>query len=202
MSTMREVAALAGVSVATVSHVVNDTRKISPATRARVEQAIARLGFQPDPVGRMLSMRKSVDRHAAPQPAERTASSVVASQPGRDDEIATLASEPAPRPLTTSIEASDSNGSPARATRMLLRLVRAAQPISRIELARRLGLNRSTVTDAFKPLIAAGVLREAPLEQTAVQVAIWAGRPWVCHSIARTISLSVSTSACVVRKWG
>jgi predicted NBD/HSP70 family sugar kinase len=51
---------------------------------------------------------------------------------------------------------------PAKATRMLLRLVRAGQPISRIELARRLDINRSTVTDIFKPLISAGILREEP----------------------------------------
>jgi len=50
---------------------------------------------------------------------------------------------------------------------MLLRLVRAAQPISRAELARRLGVNRSTVTDAFKPLITAGVVCEEPLPQTS-----------------------------------
>ena len=49
---------------------------------------------------------------------------------------------------------------PAKAARMLLRLLRAAQPISRVELARRLGLNRSTVTDTFKPLIASGMVRE------------------------------------------
>src|SRR5947209_8716107 len=55
----------------------------------------------------------------------------------------------------------------ARSTRMLLKLVRAAQPISRSELARRLGLNRSTVTDAFKPLITAGLLREELLPQTS-----------------------------------
>lgn len=47
---------------------------------------------------------------------------------------------------------------------MLLRLVRAAQPVSRIELARRLGINRSTVTEIFNPLIKAGILREEPLE--------------------------------------
>src|SRR5688500_3776637 len=52
---------------------------------------------------------------------------------------------------------------PARATVMLLRLLRAAQPISRAELARRVGVNRSTVTDTFKPLIAAGVVREEPV---------------------------------------
>ena len=43
---------------------------------------------------------------------------------------------------------------------MLLRLLRAAQPVSRVELARRLGVNRSTVTDTFKPLIASGLVRE------------------------------------------
>lgn len=48
---------------------------------------------------------------------------------------------------------------------MLLRLVRAAQPISRVELARRLDVNRSTVTELVKPLIAAGLLREEPLAQ-------------------------------------
>jgi predicted NBD/HSP70 family sugar kinase len=53
---------------------------------------------------------------------------------------------------------------PAKTSRMLLRMVRAAQPISRIELARRLGINRSTVTDIFKPLISAGILREEPLK--------------------------------------
>jgi predicted NBD/HSP70 family sugar kinase len=61
---------------------------------------------------------------------------------------------------------------PAKSARMLLRLLRAAQPISRVELARRLGLNRSTVTDAFKPLIASGQIREEP-----VQTGRMLGRP-------------------------
>ncbi|HEX8352200.1 MAG TPA: ROK family transcriptional regulator, partial [Pyrinomonadaceae bacterium] len=56
---------------------------------------------------------------------------------------------------------------PARATVMLLRLLRAAQPISRAELARRAGVNRSTVTDTFKPLIAAGVVREEAVSPPA-----------------------------------
>src|SRR2546421_400863 len=55
---------------------------------------------------------------------------------------------------------------PTRAALMLLRLLRAAQPISRAELARRLGVNRSTVTDTFKPLIASGVVREEALQPT------------------------------------
>jgi predicted NBD/HSP70 family sugar kinase len=52
-----------------------------------------------------------------------------------------------------------------KATRMLLRLVYAAQPISRAELARRSGVNRGTVTETFKPLVAAGLVREGPPPQ-------------------------------------
>jgi predicted NBD/HSP70 family sugar kinase/biotin operon repressor len=66
-----------------------------------------------------------------------------------------------PSPLTNGV-ASDF-ATPAKATRMLLRLLRAAQPISRVELAKRLGLNRSTVTETFKPLIAQGVVLEKPV---------------------------------------
>ena len=53
-ATMVEVAALAGVSTATVSHVVNWTRVVEPATRARVEQAIAAVGYRPNQVARSL----------------------------------------------------------------------------------------------------------------------------------------------------
>ncbi len=49
---------------------------------------------------------------------------------------------------------------PARTARMLLRLIRARQPISRIELARRLDVNRSTITDIVKPLVSGGILCE------------------------------------------
>src|SRR5204862_7693463 len=66
--------------------------------------------------------------------------------------------EPAPP------RASIPSGDTARA---MLRLVRAAQPISRVDLARRLAVNRSTVTVMVTPLIASGVLREAAPEPTA-----------------------------------
>jgi predicted NBD/HSP70 family sugar kinase len=65
---------------------------------------------------------------------------------------------------------------PAKTYRMLLRMVRAAQPISRIELARRLGINRSTVTDIFKPLISARILREEPLKTPSGAIRLQ-GRP-------------------------
>lgn len=49
----------------------------------------------------------------------------------------------------------------------LLRLVRAAQPVSRADIARRLGLHRSSVTNAVKPLLAEGVLRETATHEAA-----------------------------------
>lgn len=68
------------------------------------------------------------------------------------------------------------NGISAKTTRMLLRALRAAQPISRIELARRLGINRSTVTDTFNPLIKSGIIREEPL-RTVSEKSRLQGRP-------------------------
>lgn len=48
MSTMKDVARKAGVSVATVSYVINGTKAISPATRDKVKQAIKELNYSPD----------------------------------------------------------------------------------------------------------------------------------------------------------
>lgn len=46
---------------------------------------------------------------------------------------------------------------------LLLRLIRAAQPITRTEIASRLEIDKSTVTENVKPLIDAGILREDSL---------------------------------------
>lgn len=46
--TISDVARLAGVSTATVSHTINHTRYVSEETRERVYQAIAELGYTPD----------------------------------------------------------------------------------------------------------------------------------------------------------
>jgi DNA-binding LacI/PurR family transcriptional regulator len=53
--TMRDVAAAAGVSMKTVSNVVNDYPHIRPDTRARVLQAIDELGYRPNLSARNLS---------------------------------------------------------------------------------------------------------------------------------------------------
>lgn len=47
---------------------------------------------------------------------------------------------------------------------LLLRLLRAEQPITRTDIAARLEIDKSTVTDNVKPLIDAGVLREDTLD--------------------------------------
>lgn len=52
--TMREIAARAGVSVGTVSHVINGTAGVREPLRERVLAAIANLGYQPSQLGRAL----------------------------------------------------------------------------------------------------------------------------------------------------
>lgn len=59
MATIQEVARLAGVSTASVSHVLNGTRFVSPVTRAAIEAAIAKLDYQPSAVARGLSTRQT-----------------------------------------------------------------------------------------------------------------------------------------------
>lgn len=57
MATIRDVASRAGVSVATVSHVVNDSRYVAPETKQRVVAAIAELNYRRDGIAR--SLRRS-----------------------------------------------------------------------------------------------------------------------------------------------
>ncbi len=52
--TIRDVAALAGVSVTTVSYVINDNPLIQETTRRRVKQAIQALGYRPNSTARNL----------------------------------------------------------------------------------------------------------------------------------------------------
>lgn len=54
MATIKDVALRAGVSVTTVSHVVNETRRVSAEGRDRVEAAIRELGYVPSQVARSL----------------------------------------------------------------------------------------------------------------------------------------------------
>lgn len=53
--TIGDVARLAGVSPMTVSRVINDSVRVRPETRARVEAIIADIGYAPDPAARILA---------------------------------------------------------------------------------------------------------------------------------------------------
>ncbi|RKN07009.1 LacI family DNA-binding transcriptional regulator [Streptomyces radicis] len=59
MVTSRDVAALAGVSQSTVSYVMSGSRSISRKTRARVEEAMRQLGYQPNASARALAGRRT-----------------------------------------------------------------------------------------------------------------------------------------------
>jgi DNA-binding LacI/PurR family transcriptional regulator len=59
MVTLEDVAALAGVSRATVSRVVNGDSNVKAPTREKVEQAIAQLGYTPNPAARALASSHS-----------------------------------------------------------------------------------------------------------------------------------------------
>lgn len=54
-ATIRDVAALAGVSHQTVSRVINGDPRVRPATRQRVEAAIAELDFRPNAIARFMA---------------------------------------------------------------------------------------------------------------------------------------------------
>ncbi|HWJ73079.1 MAG TPA: LacI family DNA-binding transcriptional regulator [Kaistia sp.] len=59
MTTLRDVARHAGVSIGSVSTVINNTAPVSPALRAKVLLAIEELGYVPDAVARSLKMGRT-----------------------------------------------------------------------------------------------------------------------------------------------
>jgi len=54
MTTIKQVANRAGVSAATVSHVINGTRYVSDAVRQQVQEAMDELGYRPNALARSL----------------------------------------------------------------------------------------------------------------------------------------------------
>lgn len=57
--TMKDVAGRAGVSTATVSHVLNNTRFVEEETKQRVIKAIAELGYRPSTAARSLTTNRT-----------------------------------------------------------------------------------------------------------------------------------------------
>lgn len=56
---IRKVAAEAGVSIATVSRVINTPAAVAPATRARVQEVVQRLGYVPNPHAQVFAAGES-----------------------------------------------------------------------------------------------------------------------------------------------
>lgn len=63
MTTRKDVARLAGVSVATVSYVINRTKRVTPEVEQRVRSAVEELNYRPNLLARGLTNRKT--RHVA-----------------------------------------------------------------------------------------------------------------------------------------
>jgi DNA-binding LacI/PurR family transcriptional regulator len=59
MATIKDVAAKAGVSTATVSHVVNGSRAVSVETKKKVKAAIKALKYRPDGIARSLRVAQT-----------------------------------------------------------------------------------------------------------------------------------------------
>lgn len=59
MTTIKEVAARAGVSSATVSHVLNNTRYVSDVVKERVQRAMDEMGYRPNVLARSLRQGKT-----------------------------------------------------------------------------------------------------------------------------------------------
>ena len=57
MATIKEVAQLAGVSVATVSRVINNNGYVKADTKLQIEQAIKELNYKPNEAARTLFKR-------------------------------------------------------------------------------------------------------------------------------------------------
>lgn len=59
MATIKDIANLSGVSVATVSYVLNKTRKVSKEAEERVLKAVQQTNYQPNTIAKSLRMKKT-----------------------------------------------------------------------------------------------------------------------------------------------
>lgn len=59
MVTIKDVARLSGVSISTVSRVINDSKPVSPEVRKRVLKVVEEVGYKPNDVARSLVTRRS-----------------------------------------------------------------------------------------------------------------------------------------------
>lgn len=59
---IKDIALQAGVSIATVSRVINGSRQVSPENRRKVEEVLSRVSYTPNPAARNLVLRREPTR--------------------------------------------------------------------------------------------------------------------------------------------
>jgi len=59
LTTIKEIAKIAGVSTATVSYVINNSKNVAPEKRRRVLDVIAQSGYQPNHIAKSLRVKKT-----------------------------------------------------------------------------------------------------------------------------------------------
>jgi DNA-binding LacI/PurR family transcriptional regulator len=59
MATIKDVAAMAGVSVSTVSYAINGTRPISTGKEASIMEAMRKLNYRPNAIARSLASKRT-----------------------------------------------------------------------------------------------------------------------------------------------
>lgn len=159
MSTMVDVARLAGCSISTVSHVVNGTRHVEATTRERVMQAIAETGYKQDAVARAL-------RRAQSESIGLVVSD--AGQPAFADMVHGVEQEAARLGLTLLLASSAED--PARELKAVGALLE--RRVDGLILARTSGSADEVLTrvaDAKKPLVLMDRLFDVDLDQVGVE---------------------------------
>ncbi len=152
-----ELAARTGYSSDVISRVMSNSPQVEAGLRRRVLRAIAKLGYNAASIVETSSVHRSYTKNHALLNDARTEARVT-TRPSIAPAIMTARrymQHTQPPPLIAS-------HTPTTTARTLIKIVRAAQPISRADLARRLGVNRSTVTEIVRPLLDADILREKP----------------------------------------
>lgn len=159
MSTMVDVARLAGCSISTVSHVVNGTRHVEATTRERVMKAIAETGYKQDAVARALRRSQSESIGLVVSDA---------GQPAFAEMVHGVEQEAARLGLTLLLASSAED--PARELKAVAALLE--RRVDGLILARTSGSVDEVLTrvaDAKKPLVLMDRLFDVDLDQVGVE---------------------------------
>lgn len=100
--TISDVAKLAGVSTATVSHTINNTRYVSNETKEKVYRAIEELGYTPDASARSFRTgKKKIIGFIVPDIANKFFATMIESVENISPPTATSSSSPIPGRIWT-----------------------------------------------------------------------------------------------------